>query len=58
MIEKMDVTLKSKELKNMSEKKKKYETPVLLKMGAMQKVTLGGSQSPGDSGQTVELINT
>ena len=57
MIEKMNVTLKSNELASLSEKKKKYESPVLSKMGAVQKVTLGGSEAPGDSGLD-GLVNT
>ncbi len=35
----------------MNEKKlKKYTSPILMKMGAMQKYTLGGSIGTGDSG--------
>ena len=38
--------------------KKHYNTPRLLSMGSMQKVTLGGSQVFGDSGQVPPLVNT
>ncbi len=57
MIKKIEDTMKSKVVRKVFEKKKNYHSPVLSKMGSMQKVTLGGSQIVGDSGQTVELIN-
>ena len=39
------------------EKKKSYTTPTLSKMGSMQRITQGGSVTPGDSGQGAELMN-
>jgi len=49
MIEKRNVTLKNKEPESMTQKKKKYESPVLSKVGAIHKVTLNGSSAVGDS---------
>ena len=44
-------------LEKYSDNKKQYNTPKISNMGSMQKITLGGSQTFGDSGQVPPLVN-
>ena len=57
MNEKMKDSCEDQKLNKDIEKKKDYSAPKLSKMGSMQRITLGGSQSPGDSGSGSELFN-
>ena len=50
MNEKKKGSYEPHELNTLLDKKKNYVSPTLSKMGSMQKITLGGSQAPGDSG--------
>ena len=52
MIKKMEDTIKNQVSVKVFEKKKNYHCPTLSKMGSMQKITMGGSQAPWDSGNT------
>ena len=56
MNEKIEDSYESISTNKKIEAKKSYSEPTLSKMGAMQRVTLGGSAAPGDSG-TNGLVN-
>ena len=55
MNEEYEIELKGSKIKNIQEPKMKiYTQPKITKLGAMQRVTLGGSIGPGDSGNNVD----
>jgi len=56
MNEKIKGSYEPQALSKAFEKKKNYSSPTLSKMGAMQSITMGGSQAPFDSG-TNGLVN-
>ena len=59
MNEKMKGSYEPQVLIKAFEKKKNYSSPTLSKMGSMQRITLNGSQAPGDSGEgTAGFVNT